>query len=124
MKKLNYFHDFLLLNKMYKNNMLLYPTVGDTVWIKFIYVQGVKISRFYAKIFLGRCISYKRKNSLVSQIQLRNIYNKEPMELSFFLNSPFIIEIKSKKRNRHLKFVKNKLYYLRYKKLAKSKVKR
>jgi ribosomal protein L19 len=124
MKQLDYFSDFLLLKEKYKNKKLNYPQVGDNVWIKFIYFQGIKTLRFYSKIFFGRCIAYKKKNSIVSQIQLRNVFNKDPVELSFFLNSPFVLKIISKRKNRYSKFNKNKLYYLRYKKLGYSKVKR
>lgn len=123
MKNLIFF-DELIIQKKNSINFRKLPKVGDNLWIKYIYVQGIKVLRFYSKTFFGRCIKYKHKNSNTGYFQLRNVYNKNPIELSFFFNSPFIITTKNKRKDRHSKFVKNKLYYLRYKKLSESKVKR
>ncbi len=122
MKKLQLFKDFCFDNFSFNKNVK-YPKVGDSLWIKFFFIQGLKVSRFYSKSFFGRCISYKRKNSNTSLIILRNIYNREPVELSFFLNSPLIIKTNYKRKDRHFYYNRNKLYYLRKKKISKSKVK-
>jgi ribosomal protein L19 len=124
MKKLFFFKEFLDINNKFINKKLEKPKVGDNVFIKFFYVQGLKILRFYSKTFFGRCIAYKRSNKNTSLLILRNVYNKDPIEISFFLNSPFVIQILNKKKNNRSFFVKHKLYFLRKKKLAQSKVKR
>lgn len=121
-KKCNFFKDFIINNKL--NNEIQKPKVGDNLWIKYIYVQGTKILRFYSKSFFGRCIQYRRKNSVTAYIQLRNVFNRDPIELSFFLNSPFIVQTIFRRKDRHVKFSKNKLFYLRTQKIAQSKVKR
>lgn len=124
MKKLHFLKDFLELSKDFKNKKIQKPKVGDNILIKFFYTQGIKILRFYTKTFFGRCIALKRQNQNTSLLVLRNVYNRDPIELSFFLNSPFIIQISKKNKNNNLFFKKNKLYFLRSKKIAQSKIKR
>ncbi len=124
MKKLDFLKDFLNLSVNLQNKKIQKPKVGDNILIKFFYVQGIKVLRFYSKTFFGRCISFKRQNKNTSLIILRNVYNRDPVELSFFLNSPFVIQLTKKKKDNHLFFKKNKLYFLRNKKIAQSKIKR
>jgi ribosomal protein L19 len=124
MKKLQFLTDFLYKNTKLKNKLVIKPKVGDNIFIKFFYVQGIKILRFHSKTFFGRCIAYKRKNSNTELLILRNVYNRDPIELSFFLKSPFVIKILKKNKNYQNDFNKQKLYFLRFKKLAQSKVKR
>lgn len=124
MKKLIYLKSFLKNSFVLKINKRLYvPKVGDNIWIKFLYLNGLKTFKFYTKTFFGRCISIKRRNSNNVYLLLRNVFNRDPIELSFFLNSPFVLRVKLKKRKRYSKFTRNKLYYLRYKKIAESKIK-
>lgn len=124
MKKVNFLKDFLNLSEKLKNKKIQKPKVGDNILIKFFYVQGVKVLRFYSKIFFGRCIALKRINQNTSLIVLRNVYNRDPIELSFFLNSPFVIQLTKKRKNNYLFFKKNKLYFFRTKKIAQNKIKR
>jgi ribosomal protein L19 len=124
MKKLQFLTDFLYKNIKLKNKLVIKPKVGDNIFIKFFYVQGIKILRFHSKTFFGRCIAHKRKNSNTELLILRNVYNRDPIELSFFLKSPFVIKILRKNKNHQNNFNKQKLYFLRFKKLAQSKVKR
>jgi ribosomal protein L19 len=124
MKKLLFLKNFLDINNKLINKKIKKPKVGENIFIKFFYIQGTKILRFYCKAFFGRCIAFKRSKSNTALIVLRNVYNKDPIELSFFLFSPFVVQALKKHRPIKNAFVKNKLYFLRKKKLAQSKVKR
>jgi ribosomal protein L19 len=124
MKKLHFFKNFLDITSQLTNKKIQKPKVGDNIFIKFFYVQGLKFLRFYSKTFFGRCIALKRKNKKTALLVLRNVYNRDPIELSFFLNSPFVIQILKKRKDNHYNFSKNKLYFLRNKKIAESRVKR
>jgi ribosomal protein L19 len=120
MKNCIFFSDLIKNKKKILPIKKKYPKVGDRIWIKYIYVQGTKLIRFYSKIFYGRCIGLKRKNSNNSLIILRNVYNRDPLEMGFFLHSPFILNYNIK--NKSFDFRKLKLYFLRNKKIARSKV--
>ena len=57
--------------------------------------------------FAGLCISNSYKHG---SFILRNIFNKEMIELSFLKNSPFIVEVEDLKMF-NLKFKKSKLFF-------------
>ena len=121
MKNLINLKNFINYNNSKKKIRI--PKIGDNISIKYIYINGLKNVKFYAKTFYGRCIAVKRKNLNTSLFVLRNVFNRDPIELSFFLNSPFTLILKKRKKKRYSKFSKNKLYYLKYKKIAQSKIK-
>jgi ribosomal protein L19 len=112
----------LFLNKIsVYNKEITYPESGQIVLIKFLNIFPNKFKIILtSQIFLGVCISLKKKGILTSII-LRNIHNREGVEHNFFLHSPLINSIKifAVKKNMSKK---NKLYFLRQKPVRFSKV--
>jgi len=97
------------------------PKVGDIVIVKyFLNIKGKFFSYFKIQVFLGRCISVKKKG-LCCSFCLQNFIGKNSIEFSFVLNSPLIKSIHILPRLRKYKQFKyrSKLYYLRRKKFSK-----
>lgn len=95
------------------------PKVGEVFLIKFLFNSSLRNAVFSSKTFLGRCVFFRRKNLNTALICLRNIYNRYPIELRFFLHSPYISNIVFIKRKFYRR---NNLSYLKKLSVFKSKV--
>lgn len=112
--------NFIYKNKKFVKNLM--PKVGKIYLVRMAFNSlSLKNSNFLSKNFLGRCIFIRRKNSLNSLFCLRNIYNRHPIELRFFLRTPFLLKIFELKRDK-IHFRRNKLYFFRKLSVFKSRV--
>lgn len=110
------FQKFSKKNRKFKIKI---PRVGEVFLIKFLFKSSLKNAVFSSKTFLGRCIFLKRKNLNTALICLRNIYNRYPIELRFFLHSPYISNLIYIKRKFYRR---NNISYFRKLSVFKSKV--
>jgi len=96
------------------------PKSGDLVALKFYDRVPGKISSFRLYACFGICIASKN-NGPLSWFLLRNSFQKNSLELRFFLYSPLLLKIQifSNKRKR---YNKSKLFYLRQKKISASRI--
>ncbi len=98
------------------------PNVGGIYIVSFQYPYKLRSITFYGQTFVGICNSVKKPKNLMCLFSLRNVLNKDPVEFSFFLNSPLLRNLKLISYSKIRLYNKNKLYYLRNKKLAYSRV--
>ncbi len=99
---------------------LILPQTGDLIALEFFDRVPGKISSFRLYSCFGLCVASKR-NGPLSWFTIRNSFQKNSLELRFFLYSPLLykIQIFSTKRKR---YKKARLYYLRKKKIASSRI--
>lgn len=94
------------------------PKIGDIVELHYLHSKKTsgknKKIIFALRIFVGLCISLK-KSGLMTQLVLRNVLKRKAVELTFFVFSPLLVEMKIFKNNAQDNFRRNKLYYLRSK---------
>ncbi len=96
------------------------PKSGDLVALKFYDRVPGKISSFRLYACFGICIASKN-NGPLSWFLVRNSFQKNSLELRFFLYSPLLLktQIFSSKRKR---YNRAKLFYLRQKKISASRI--
>lgn len=107
---------FLILEKL---NLRISPSPGDLVSIRYFERIPGRVSVFRTFSCYGLCISRKR-SGLTSSFIIRNSFKRNSIELRFFLYSPLIARIACYDAKRR-RYSKAKLYYLRVKKIAKSR---
>ena len=107
---------FLILEKL---NLRISPAPGDLVSIRYFERIPGRVSVFRTFSCYGLCISRKR-SGLTSSFIIRNSFKRNSIELRFFLHSPLIARIACYDAKRR-RYSKAKLYYLRVKKIAKSR---
>lgn len=66
---------------------------GDILNIKYI---NLSVKKIKIKEIIGKCIKIKN-NKENSTFKIKMIIKKEPIELTFFKNSPLILNISKKK---------------------------
>jgi ribosomal protein L19 len=96
-----------------------FPYTGDLVVVSYFDRVPGRFSIFRPFRCYGVCIGSKR-SGVTSYFTIRNSFNKNSLELRFFLYSPLIARIVSYDSKRR-RYTKAKLYYLRVKKIAKSR---
>ncbi len=107
---------FLILEKL---NLRISPAPGDLVSIRYFERIPGRVSVFRTFSCYGLCVSRKR-SGLTSSFIIRNSFKRNSIELRFFLHSPLIARIACYDAKRR-RYSKAKLYYLRVKKIAKSR---
>jgi ribosomal protein L19 len=113
--------DYLKNNYVNKN-----VKVGDILRVDFNKLQLFStekstLMKLYSKLFLGLCV--RRTNKfLASRITIRNVIHRQPLETTFFLNSPFLFYIKKYKQKKGL-YRSARLLFLRKRALHYSRVK-
>jgi ribosomal protein L19 len=95
------------------------PQPGDLVFVRYFERMPGRYSAFRLYSCYGLCISRKR-SGLTSHFTIRNSFKRNSLELRFFLYSPLLARIVSYDSKRR-RYNKAKLYYLRLKKIAKSR---
>jgi ribosomal protein L19 len=100
--------------------MRFLPKSGDLVALKFYDRVPGKISSFRLYACFGICIASKN-NGPLSWFLIRNSFQRNSLELRFFLYSPLLLKVQtfSTKRKR---YNRAKLFYLRQKKIAASRI--
>jgi ribosomal protein L19 len=95
------------------------PSPGDLVAVRYFERMPGRISTFRLHSCYGLCIGRKR-SGLTSYFTIRNSFKRNSIEIRFLLYSPLLarIAIYNARRKR---YTKAKLYYLRLKKIAKSR---
>jgi ribosomal protein L19 len=95
------------------------PCIGDLVSVRYFERVPGRLSIFRTFSCYGLCISRKR-SGVSSQFTIRNSFKRNSIELRFFLYSPLIARIACYDARRR-RYSKAKLYYLKIKKIAKSR---
>jgi len=96
------------------------PIPGDLVSIRYFErISGTRVSIFRLNSCYGLCIG-KKLSGLSTNFLIRNSFKRNSIEISFFLYSPLMARIASYDAKRR-RYNKAKLYYLRTKKIAKSR---
>ena len=95
------------------------PSSGDLVSVRYFERIPGRLSTFRTFSCYGLCIATKR-SGITTHFTIRNSFKKNSLELRFFLYSPLVARIASYDAKRR-RYVKAKLYYLRTKKIAKSR---
>jgi ribosomal protein L19 len=95
------------------------PQPGDLVFVRYFERMPGRYSVFRLYSCYGLCISRKQSGS-TSYFTIRNSFKRNSLELRFFLYSPLLARIVSYDSKRR-RYSKAKLYYLRLKKIAKSR---
>jgi ribosomal protein L19 len=95
------------------------PQPGDLVFVRYFERMSGRHSVFRLYSCYGLCIS-RRQSGLTSHFTIRNSFKRNSLELRFFLYSPLLARIVSYDSKRR-RYNKAKLYYLRLKKIAKSR---
>jgi ribosomal protein L19 len=113
----NFAIPFFLTSERYSNRVL--PSSGDLVFIRYVERVPGRFSSFRTFGCYGLCISGKR-SGITSHFTIRNSFKRNSIELRFFLYSPLLARIASYDAKRR-RYSKAKLYYLRLKKIAKSR---
>lgn len=95
------------------------PSPGDLVSIRYYERVSGKLSIFRLHTCYGLCLG-RRRSGATSHFTIRNSFKRNSIEMRFLLYSPLVarIAIYDAKRKR---YSKAKLYYLRLKKIAKSR---
>lgn len=95
------------------------PSPGDLVAVRYFERIPGRISTFRLYSCYGLCLGRKR-SGLTSYFTIRNSFKRNSIEIRFLLYSPLLarIAIYDARRKR---YTKAKLYYLRLKKIAKSR---
>lgn len=97
----------------------LLPCTGDLVSVRFYERIPGRFSVFRLFACYGLCIARKR-SGLTTHFVVRNSFKRNSIELKFYLYSPLLARIVSYDAKRR-RYSKAKLYYLRLKKIAKSR---
>jgi ribosomal protein L19 len=95
------------------------PQPGDLVFVRYFERVPGRYSVFRLYSCYGLCIS-RKQSGLTSYFTVRNSFKRNSLELRFFLYSPLLARIVSYDSKRR-RYTKAKLYYLRFKKIAKSR---
>ncbi len=95
------------------------PQPGDLVFVRYFERMPGRYSAFRLYSCYGLCIS-RKSSGLTSHFTIRNSFKRNSLELRFFLYSPLLARIVSYDSKRR-RYNKAKLYYLRLKKIAKSR---
>jgi len=95
------------------------PQPGDLVFVRYFERMPGRYSVFRLYSCYGLCISRKQSGP-TSHFTIRNSFKRNSLELRFFLYSPLLARIVSYDSKRR-RYNKAKLYYLRLKKIAKSR---
>ncbi len=98
------------------------PRVGGIYLVLFQYPYLTKTFTFHNQTFYGICTAVRKPKKLMSSFTLRNVLNKDPIEFSFFLQTPLLRSLKFASNAKMKLYNKNKLYYLRNKKLGYSRL--
>lgn len=95
------------------------PSPGDLVSIRYFERMPGRISTFRLYSCYGLCIG-RKSSGVSSNFTIRNSFRRSSIEIKFLLYSPLLarIALYNAKRQR---YSKAKLYYLRLKKIAKSR---
>lgn len=105
-------HNYSFINR-------ISPQPGDLVFVRYFERMPGRYSIFRLYSCYGLCISRKQLG-LASHFTIRNSFKRNSLELRFFLYSPLLARIVSYDSKRR-RYNKAKLYYLRLKKIAKSR---
>jgi ribosomal protein L19 len=100
-------------------NFKVSPAPGDLVSVRYFERVPGRFSTFRTYGCYGLCISRKR-SGITSHFTIRNSFKRNSLELRFFLHSPLLARIACYDAKRR-RYSKAKLYYLRLKKIAKSR---
>lgn len=95
------------------------PSSGDLVSVRYFERMPGRLSTFRTFSCYGLCIANKR-SGITTHFTIRNSFKKNSLELRFFLYSPLVARIASYDAKRR-RYSRAKLYYLRTKKIAKSR---
>ncbi len=97
----------------------LCPTPGDLIFVRYFDRVPGKLTVFRLYTCYGLCIGRKR-SGITTTFTIRNSFKRNSIEMKFLLYSPFLARIGffNSKRKRYRKA---KLYYLRWKKIKKSR---
>lgn len=95
------------------------PSSGDLVSVRYFERVPGRFSTFRIFSCYGLCVASKR-SGITTHFTIRNSFKKNSLELRFFLYSPLLARIASYDAKRR-RYTKAKLYYLRTKKIAKSR---
>ncbi|WGH27107.1 MAG: 50S ribosomal protein L19 [Candidatus Shikimatogenerans bostrichidophilus] len=104
----------LLENKFFAKSKNLFFNVGDNITVyynnNYYNNNNNKKKKKKNQTFTGFVISKKGNNKFNKTFIIRNIINNIGVEITFFLYSPYIINIIINKKN---KVKKSKIYYIR-----------
>lgn len=98
----------------------LLPTSGELIFVRYAErVSGGRLSNFRVYGCYGLCIS-SNNSGITSHFTIRNSFKRNSIEIRFLLYSPLLLKVSSYDAKRR-RYSKAKLYYLRLKKIAKSR---
>jgi ribosomal protein L19 len=115
------FYNFLIPNSINfeRIDFRILPSPGDLVSIRYFERIPGRISIFRLNSCYGLCIGQK-SSGLSSNFLIRNSFKRNSIEIKFLIYSPLLARIVSYDAKRQ-RYKKAKLYYLRLKKIAKSR---
>lgn len=122
-RKLPYLYNFSVPLKIGFDQLQLQhrvsPAPGDLVSIRYLERLPGKLSIFRLHSCYGLCLG-RRRSGITSHFTIRNSFKRNSIEMRFLLYSPLLVRIASFNARRQ-RYTKAKLYYLRVKKIAKSR---
>jgi ribosomal protein L19 len=113
----NFAIPFFLTSERFLSRII--PSPGDLVSVRYFERIPGRFSTFRIFSCYGLCVA-NRRSGITTHFTIRNSFKKNSLELRFFLYSPLIARIASYDAKRR-RYTRAKLYYLRTKKIAKSR---
>jgi len=113
----NFAIPFFLTSERFFSRII--PSSGDLVSVRYFERIPGRFSTFRIFSCYGLCVA-NRRSGITTHFTIRNSFKKNSLELRFFLYSPLIARIASYDAKRR-RYTRAKLYYLRTKKIAKSR---
>lgn len=114
----NFAIPFYLTSERFNSRVL--PVSGELIFVRYYdRIPGSRFSSFRLFGCYGLCIASK-SSGISSHFTIRNSFKRNSIEIRFFLYSPLLARIVSYDAKRR-RYIKAKLYYLRIKKIAKSR---
>lgn len=96
------------------------PNVGDLISVSYCdLIPGKTSSAFRVFGCYGLCVA-RNNSGITTHFTIRNSLKKNSIEFRFFLYSPLLVQIVAFNTKRW-RYLRSKLYYLRIKKIAKSR---
>jgi ribosomal protein L19 len=113
----NFAIPFFLTSEKFFSRVI--PSSGDLVSVRYFERIHGRFSTFRIFSCYGLCVA-NRRSGITTHFTIRNSFKKNSLELRFFLYSPLIARIACYDAKRR-RYTRAKLYYLRTKKIAKSR---
>jgi ribosomal protein L19 len=115
------FYNFLIPKSINfeKIDFRVLPCSGDLVSVRYFERVPGRLSMFRLNSCYGLCIG-RKGSGLSSSFLIRNSFKRNSIEIKFLMYSPLLARIVSYDAKRQ-RYKKAKLYYLRLKKIAKSR---